>query len=468
MAKEIVYWRGQGEPVAELLNGIREKSYAVLVTNSLDDILDRLRRIVPALIIVDATSAETEVGNRVVQLSGAEKLYDIPLLFLGRQATARTDILARQYEHFFPVDSPLRVPVLLKQIKLICSTTDLTSVREQIQRENLEHQKSQRTAVDPKQLSASFGGRIFAESDTLADFDDQKILPKHPKREVLENAMDQLTKKDEQLGVHIRRVSFASSALANKLKFSDDRDSNVRTVSLLLNEGLYRENPALTKVDFTQLASDSERQAIAAGFRRSADFMMKELSDPLAARTTAVIADLLLGKNVNEDPRVIEEARCAFAAESMDRACWGFGKWNPQGAYRMMRGLQQDPLIASNPAMAETLVRFLGEAVDAHKDDPTIFTPQKPRTLEQKKIIDLHEAQAKKEFSSSAQVSVDFPHLQPGMRLARPLLSKDGKLILPANTELDKDLVYRLLQLASIRPMNTPIVLARSIRNSPK
>ena len=54
---------------------------------------------------------------------------------------------------------------------------------------------------------------------------------------------------------------------------------------------------------------------------------------------------------------------------------------------------------------------------------------------------------------------IPLSSLQPGMKLARPLVAFDGREILTGDLVLDQDLIWRIWQLAAMRPLNTPLVV---------
>jgi len=70
---------------------------------------------------------------------------------------------------------------------------------------------------------------------------------------------------------------------------------------------------------------------------------------------------------------------------------------------------------------------------------------------------------AERLFRASDVTAVDVYQLQPKMRLARPLLTQDGKIVVPVATALDQDLIQRVQQLAAIRPLQTPLIVSSSM-----
>src|SRR5690606_5100682 len=63
----------------------------------------------------------------------------------------------------------------------------------------------------------------------------------------------------------------------------------------------------------------------------------------------------------------------------------------------------------------------------------------------------------------SGEQRVSILDLQPGMRLAQPLMAFDGRRVLMEGVRLDRDLIWRIWQLSAIRPLNPAIVCKSSL-----
>ena len=74
-----------------------------------------------------------------------------------------------------------------------------------------------------------------------------------------------------------------------------------------------------------------------------------------------------------------------------------------------------------------------------------------------KEFLAFIRAEQKKPVAPGEQ-RVQLASLTPGMRLSQPLRSLDGKEILSPDLTLDEDLIWRLWQLAAIRPLYHPVV----------
>ena len=97
-------------------------------------------------------------------------------------------------------------------------------------------------------------------------------------------------------------------------------------------------------------------------------------------------------------------------------------------------------------------MKILSEAIAANSKAYLLprATRENPALLEQARNVELNENEQR----------VPLPALAPGMRLSRALVAFDGREILASNIKLDEDLIWRIWQLAALRPLNAPVIVA--------
>ena len=320
--------------------------------------------------------------------------------------------------------------------------------------------------IDPAMLSTSYGGHVLTSAGDLAHLDDRVLIPNHPNREVLEKTLSRMTSADEWLGMHARRVAFIGGAITNSLALGTERDLNVRTSGLILNWGLMSGRPATTHADLFKFHEIDDINAIVDGLRVSAELINERLKDDTAARTISTIADLLGDNTVKESGDVLEDAKSVLAIEAIDRLCWMNGSFDSFGAYRSIRHLRNGAPFRVSEDVLHGLLRVLGEGVSQHVTVDSAFGSEPADRLEEEEKARAALREAKKLANEKAQFHVELPDLKPGMRLARPLLSRDGRVVLPANTEIDDDIIFRLWQLSAIRPLQSPVAVMASLAQS--
>jgi len=309
MAHDVVYLRGRGEEMADLLRALESHGCRIVSTRSFDKVMEMVARKRPAALIVDASASDAEAGERVLDLSDAKELFPIPTVFIGRRANERTRLLSQRFQTFIAVDFPVQLDGLISRVDkaLGPAAADLSG--------------KPRFTADPTQLDRTFGGSVFAAADDLSAFDDNLILPEHPQREAVADLLDAMTDRSAHLGLHARRTTFVSSAVANSLNFGAQRDTIIRTGSLLLNLGL-QEEPALVDLDLIRNFTPANRERLSAALKKSAEMIGKHLNDDAAAQTVHNAALLLRHDQAQSSSAAAQDAQCVLASELIDRTCW--------------------------------------------------------------------------------------------------------------------------------------------------
>jgi hypothetical protein len=107
-----------------------------------------------------------------------------------------------------------------------------------------------------------------------------------------------------------------------------------------------------------------------------------------------------------------------------------------------------------HPSSLAIVLKFLGETIGGTY--PNHLLPRKIRS--NKTLYAAYEAN-REQTVDDGEKKVALNALSPGMRLSRPLRSYDGNTLLSEDVILDQDMIARLWRLASIRILNTPVVV---------
>jgi len=481
---ELVYWRGSGEVRSDLLQAVKVVGYSLTVVTDIDEVLKRTPDAFPGLIVVDASAGEAEASQRVIEVSAAQKLGTVPFIFLSYQATKRSAVLKKTFSKFVPIDIPFRLQELLEKLLELCpvnvaqdapetkaeeqgKTTQILRdaiLRDPGGRQPADTKKLVIRNADPTKLVSGYGGEFFSLADKLDRIDDQALLPAHPNKDLLIRALNAMTNQSEWLGLHSRRVSYLSSVLANSLGLGPERDLKIRTTGLLLNWGL-REYSALTISHDILLNPEVEMLGeISRAYLESARFVRESLEDEGVAKIIEDISAIILSAdNLPTDDSLID-AHCALVPELADRGSWAKGIWDPYGAHRAVRKFLNSDPFPLTPAVVIAASRALSEAssVRLFLEPLPLLTEGAEEPGSDAQIIAEAEREAARIFEVKKQLSVELSDLRPGMKLSRPIISWDGKLILKANVDLSEELIIRLWRLSTLRPVRPPVaILAR-------
>lgn len=502
----LVYVRGSGDVRTDILSALNTQGYDPVVFTSIDEVISLCTSGRPKMLIIDASAGEAEASQRSVELSGAAVLFDVPLVFISRQATRRSNLLKKQFGHFVAIDVPFRMSVLIDRLKDLYPPERLpaetvaapadeaapeshpaahqqewtkfesdghvpetpppsASVRVSARGGSAPAERSvsilERTKIianrDPAHLVSTYGGEILAGGSDLGAFDDQLLVSAHPNREKVLEAVDEITKRSKWLGLHSRRVAFVSSAIANALNFGPKRDTTMRTVGLLVNYGLDGKKTGLGSYDFFLGSDPAVMTAMSSAFEESARYAREVLQDDACAKIIDAMVQMIRLEPLQELSEIAIDAQTALATELTDRACWKDGSWDPYGAHRALRMLWRGEPYTFDKSVLASMNRIITEAAASRQLLAGFPQVQQEISDTNRREVESATREAEELFAGKEFLSLKLSDLRPGMRLARPIQSFDGKLILQANIFLDQEMIWRLWQLAIIKALVPPI-----------
>jgi hypothetical protein len=149
-------------------------------------------------------------------------------------------------------------------------------------------------------------------------------------------------------------------------------------------------------------------------------------------------------------------ASVVVAADLVDRVCFEQGLWNSRGANYLMRKARSGALAEIHPEVLACTIKFVTEAVSSL---PKVYILNRDKWLN--KNLQERAKEQKSYRAGKEELSVTITSMEPGMRLARPIYSFDGELVVEAGIMLDEDLIWRIWQLSAIRLLNTPITVEK-------
>ena len=476
MSAKVLYLRGSAEILTDLLAGLGACGCEIAQVSDFEQLLDSIGKSRPDVVIIDGTSGEAEASRQVVELSSTESLYSVPIVFVGVNAENRISGLSSRFKFLAAIEFPFQ---LQHAVAGVIHLLERVHGKESKQDSTIESSADpvETPIIDsshrlPAQEVSAFGGSVLSVAGELANFNDEVLFRAHPKYEEIERALQEITNVDTWLGIHARRVASLSSAIANSLAFGPERDQNVRAVSAMLNWGFRdcwkTKGPYLDlrKVDVFCFGSDELQELLAEGFEKTAKYFKDELDDGLGHRTVSVVAKYFRKGVQDEHKAVVEDAQCAMTVEFVDRACWGKGHWDPRGAHRVMRNLSDGMPFPVGKQVRTAMTRIIGEAICANVTLQNISVPISRETKE-KKERDPERRNAIEEserlFGYKNHVEVPIVQLAPGMLLARPVETLDGRVVLRSNLALTPEIINRLWRLAAVRALKSPVVIAREI-----
>ena len=260
----------------------------------------------------------------------------------------------------------------------------------------------------------------------------------------------ELAKKDR---LHLYRTAFILGQSAEALKFPKDLRDQCAGAAFLFAQAFSPDRTNLLRVNYIAPYNAQLRQEIASVIRESS-----QNADQLGfAEIGEIIGKLALlidhAEHLADDNQSVA-ASGIMAADLMDRICYHGGHWNPTASYLFLTKTKDGTLNEIHPKILSCLIKFLIESITAKR--PAFLVP---KHIRRDQALKAAAASARKIRPRRGEKSVEISALAPGMKLARPLLGYDGSVLLSSDLVLDSDLIWRLWQLASIKIINTPVII---------
>lgn len=515
MAKTICYWRGSAEIRDDIISALVERNHGVKQVRTLEEMLDYITAYPDSVIIVDGSASQREAATRIVELANTERLYRFPVFFVSALAAKRCATLKSNYQRLTPVDIPYNLTVVLRALQLVIdpeaaarapitieadersssdkalaesqsvqqrpsapdadephapvprsreagtedpSTTGGGAGRRRVDDNSAKNRERLRRNPDPANLVKTYGGEVFSIATHVSDFKDEVLIPESPSRQKVLEALAAMSKADRWAGVHSRRVAFVASALANSLRLAKPRDEAIRVAALLFNWG-FMDSPRTMRLDCFRPTDVKSRDTMIRGVQASATFARERFNAQRVSDILSAAASILQGESVAVSEDVQKDAELTLLVELTDRCCWETGHWQPFGAYRAIRFLRGDQSPFRSPDLLHAMTRVIGEAVTTHVTVGNIFLSYSDPMDGATTYRSVGASSAPADIPESKMKTVQIADLKSGMRLAKPVIARDGRVILEAKVKLDDELLYHLWQLATIRALGNEIAI---------
>lgn len=294
------------------------------------------------------------------------------------------------------------------------------------------------------------GGALFCQEVTHDLLDVRHLVPRNAEyRKSLETIMKNLPPEAHK-NVYSRVL--IGGQTTSVLPVSEELQEAGLLALYALPAG-FTSNVQLFSINYLNPLLAPAREDVARLLLQSADFASGELSKQTAPLIKEM-SELITGTTAARDDDQSLIASMLVAADLADRACRENGSWHPRLTYVFLSKLYRGEFSQLHPASLAILLKFLGETIS--NSEPDHLIPKKIRY--NKTLLEKHKLTKKQEVDRDER-KIPIARLTPGMRLSRPIVGYDGRLVLQENVVLDQDMILRIWRLASVKIMNTPIVV---------
>ena len=306
--------------------------------------------------------------------------------------------------------------------------------------------------LEHKDLSLSCSA-IFRASH-IDDLCEIAYLPVNQRVKEISESINQAA--GEKGAAHLHRSAAVSSRILEALSLDVAMLESARNAALLFSWS-FVEDPQLFTIDYLFEGRSKIREQFAELVSKSSEKISSELGLKNEQKIVHTISRLL-----GDDYRVGDQphdliSSTIMTSDLVDRVCWANGHWDPRGVHQLMHRFSAGDVPDIHPQVLAITLKSLCEALEGMGSNLL-----RARALAQNPELEflIPPEEASRNVSDSEK-QVLLSRLLPGMKTSRPVLTFDGRTIVSRNTLLDEDLIWRLWQIAAVRPLNPVHVLKR-------
>jgi hypothetical protein len=301
---------------------------------------------------------------------------------------------------------------------------------------------------EPNRKKKHLNGEIYIQVREPASFLEKDYLPERAAyRKTIEKLEEECTTWERS---HFHRTAFASYNILQSLNIERGLIDVARGASLLYFFPTGISSERLTRAPYIRGSQSAIKRAILKSLRANAA-SFNEQSDlrdiaPIIERI-AVIFDheqAVLNPSSSSDKNLTRIASTIILSDLVDRECWQDCYWDSTRTYAIVRWIESNEGKNLDSDVVWEFMRFLVETLEA--------TPPEHVVTKQKRK-ELLESPPTKRNRTSSENTLKISQLTPGMRLAKPLLTFDGKPVLDNDIHLDHNLIWRIWRLCSLYPL---------------
>lgn len=448
------------------------------VTHTIFDIVEAestLKGLNCPILLVDCGEEEKTAVTTVRAVIQNKKLHDYPLILIGYQVDAFEKSLDKYFELATTISTPYKPndvlealkyiskvydrffrqaepePVAKKPARTVEAITALQSLRRAIASEtkNLPNQLF-RQLESQALIGGSLGGAEYTEAVNEEFLSKLGYLPENQKiRSVVGTVCADAGKWGRN---HLYRTCFLATRIVSSLPIAPRQQENVKAAAFLFAWAFAGNHPEFLKKNYYRPQGQGIRKELCSRIKDSAMKVAIELGTPEIGEIVSTTAKIIGEEIALGDTEVIVVASAIASASLIDRICFSTGFWNSRAAYHLLRRCKSDPYPEMHPLVWGACIKFLSESISANTR--AYLLPKKIR--ENEELLQ----RSKAVEAGENEQNIPIASLAPGMRLSRPLLAFDGKEILSSDIKLDEDLIWRIWQLAALRPLNSPTVFS--------
>lgn len=441
------------ESSGELMAILRQHDFVTkFCTFSRDD--SSSKNLINPIIFAQLEGDVNTTQQRVTDIVQKKHLHQFPLIVVGPGVDQFSTLISHFFKLSLLVPSPFTEYDILDAIQQIQTLQEVGDTLTESESPGSEHHFTDvfsETHNFAEIQKRDLGGKLYMRASLPVDIADKSYLPDDGAvLEIIDDIAQQADKWD--IG-HFHRTALVAFNIMKALNVSPRKMESAKTAAFLYVWSMFQDQ-RLTRTDLARGAIDGIRERLQQKLRESSSRIFDELNLLETAEIVGVLARIVGEENIDAGDENFLVASCIFAADLMDRACWQSGSWDPGSAHRVLTRCKIGEIKSLPPQVMSCILKMMLEAVEA-----TLPRRMMPRSVSSNSTLLEQAALNQQSKLGEKERRIALSALAPGMKLKRPLVTFDGKTIIPQDIVLDADIIWRLWSLSAVKALNTPLVV---------
>ena len=416
-------------------------------------------------------SNEKQCISNIRNLIEADTLFEYPILVIGKEAHLYEAILNRSFLMSVTLSYPYKNDDIITGLKFLERLLNRQKNAKKRQEELKKNSNQDFTDNENSTVNLIFDHFLTLGIEEKNLHGEAYITPLKNLTELGTSHLPSENQKLKELVAticanasewgkkHLHRVAYLTTFVLSNLAISNELKELAKSASFLYAWSIVNEGSNLLKTDWLgdqsiHYKESFSKKILDANSELIAEHQASEISDILLC-----MVDVMNGE-VNDNSEIAIIAATILLADMVDKACWQGPCWNPRAGYRIFNTFKSTKFIRSfHPAAVCCILKILSESLLNTNHQFYLADSISKNPLLVKEAND-----TKKYIAQEDEEKVKISSLTDGMKLSKPLKSFDGKEILEADLTLDNDLIWRIWQLSSICPLNSPMVIKKNMK----
>lgn len=463
MQETIIFLDYSKDEYAQLIQGMYSNRSSILFAAGVSDLFRLLSKVQEPLIVV-AFPANASYEQHLSPLLKAPVLVKFPFVFIGKGMQREEARIGKVLENSITLNAPTtaadvngalsylrdqRHPLIAKKPEpegvVSGAQSKIPTLRETV---TLSVPELCFKSLEKRGLQKVQMGCVpLVRNAQIEDFKNLDFIPADQRiRRIIDLIVPQLGRKGAG---HLYRTASISNRILEKLDVEGTEIQTARNAAMLYSWS-FIEKPSLLIKDYLMPNRAHLRREVAQFISSSANRIESELG---LGSERAIVNSMsrLLGDEYQVSDRVEDLISSTIITTDMvNRACWQNGHWNPRAVNHLMHHFSAAEVPDIHPVVLGLTLKILSEALEGI--GANLLTAQ---ALKRNPKLTIVPPVNFAESPSTTEEATPLSMLVPGMRTSRPVFTFDGRTILNRNTVLDEDLIWRLWQLAAMRPVSS-------------